>query len=55
MPNKKILILASIRLEAKAIQRAAEFEARQKSKSEVLKKNAAAAGRALKDLANTPV
>ena len=31
------------------------FETRQQSKKEVLKKKAAAAGRALKDLANTPV
>jgi hypothetical protein len=31
------------------------FEARQKAKKAVLKQNAAAAGRALKNLANTPV
>jgi uncharacterized membrane protein len=31
------------------------FEARQKAKAEVLKKNARAAGRAIKELANTPV
>jgi uncharacterized membrane protein len=31
------------------------FQARQKAKGEVFKKNAAAAGRAIKDLANTPV
>jgi len=31
------------------------FEARQKAKKAILKQNAAAAGRALKNLANTPV
>jgi uncharacterized membrane protein len=39
----------------KAQQRKTAFEARQKSKSEVLKNNAKAAGKALKQLANTPV
>jgi uncharacterized membrane protein len=39
----------------KAQARKAAFEARQKSKSEVLKNNAKAAGKALKQLANTPV
>jgi uncharacterized membrane protein len=39
----------------KAKERQAAFEARQKSKSDVLKQNAKAAGRALKQLANTPV
>ncbi|HYM60806.1 MAG TPA: DUF1269 domain-containing protein, partial [Thermoanaerobaculia bacterium] len=41
--------------QTKAKERQAAFEARQKSKSEVLKNNAKAAGRALKQLANTPV
>ena len=39
----------------KAKERQEAFEARQKSKTEVLKNNAKAAGRALKQLANTPV
>jgi uncharacterized membrane protein len=39
----------------KAAQRQDAFEARQKTKREILKKNAAAAGRALKELAHTPV
>jgi uncharacterized membrane protein len=39
----------------KAAQQQDAFEARQKTKSDVLKKNAAAAGRALKELAKTPV
>ena len=39
----------------KTIQRREAFEARQKAKKDVLKKNAAAAGRALKELAKTPV
>jgi uncharacterized membrane protein len=39
----------------KAKQQHDAFEARRKAKRDVLKKNAAAAGRALKDLANTPV
>ena len=39
----------------KAAQRQDAFEARQKTKKDVLKKNAAAAGRALKELAHTPV
>ena len=39
----------------KAKERKQAFEARQKSKSEVLKNNAKTAGRALKELANTPV
>lgn len=39
----------------KAQERQQAFEARQKSKSEVLKNNANAAKRALKQLANTPV
>jgi uncharacterized membrane protein len=39
----------------KAKERRQAFEARQKAKSAILKKNAAAAGRALKHLANTPV
>jgi uncharacterized membrane protein len=38
-----------------ASRRVADFQARQKSKRELLKKNAAAAGRALKELAKTPV
>jgi uncharacterized membrane protein len=38
-----------------AKERHEAFAQRQKSKREVLKKNAAAAGRALKELANTPV
>ena len=40
---------------AKANERIGAYEARQKSKTEVLKKNASAAGKALKELANTPV
>ena len=39
----------------KTIERREAFEARQKAKKALLKKNAAAAGRALKDLAKTPV
>jgi len=39
----------------KAQARKAAFEARQQSKSEVLKSNAKAAGKALKQFANTPV
>ncbi len=39
----------------KAKQQHDAFEARQKAKREILKKNAAAAGRALKDLAHTRV
>jgi len=39
----------------KTAERRAAFEARQKAKGAVLKKNAAAAGRALKELAQTPV
>ncbi|MGA7991370.1 MAG: DUF1269 domain-containing protein [Thermoanaerobaculia bacterium] len=39
----------------KAAQRQDAFEARQKAKRDILKKNAAAAGRALKELARTPV
>ncbi|MFI5182613.1 MAG: DUF1269 domain-containing protein [Thermoanaerobaculia bacterium] len=39
----------------KTIERREAFEARQKTKKDVLKKNAAAAGRALKELAKTPV
>jgi len=39
----------------KAQQRKAVFETRQNAKKNVLKKNAKAAGRALKELANTPV
>jgi hypothetical protein len=39
----------------KAAQRQDAFEARQKAKKEILKKSAAAAGRALKELAHTPV
>src|ERR1019366_3069059 len=39
----------------KTIQRREAFEARQMAKKDVLKKNAAAAGRALKQLAKTPV
>jgi hypothetical protein len=39
----------------KAKDRREAFQARQKAKAAILKKNAAAAGRALKDLANTPV
>jgi uncharacterized membrane protein len=41
--------------QAKASERRGAFEARQKSKKEVLKTNASAAGKALKELANTPV
>ena len=39
----------------KATERREAFAARQKAKRAILKKNAAAAGQALKDLANTPV
>jgi uncharacterized membrane protein len=39
----------------KTIERREAFEARQKTKKDVLKKNAAAAGRALKELGKTPV
>ncbi len=39
----------------KSAERAEAFEARQKAKHDLLKKNAAAAGRALKQLAHTPV
>lgn len=39
----------------KARQRHEAFEARQKSKRDVLKENAAAAGRAIRELAHTPV
>ena len=39
----------------KTIQRREAFEARQKAKKDILKKNAAAAGQALKELAHTPV
>ncbi len=39
----------------KTIERREAFEARQNAKRDLLKKNAAAAGRALKDLAHTPV
>lgn len=39
----------------KATERRAAFEARQKAKRAILKTKAAAAGQALKDLANTPV
>jgi uncharacterized membrane protein len=39
----------------KTIERREAFEARQKAKTAILKKNAAAAGRALKDLGNTKV
>jgi uncharacterized membrane protein len=42
-------------VQAKARDRRAQFEARSKAKLEVLKKNAAAAGRAIKELAKTPV
>ncbi len=41
--------------EKKAKERREAFHARQKAKLEILKKNAAAAGRALKELAQTPV
>ncbi|MGZ5441173.1 MAG: DUF1269 domain-containing protein [Thermoanaerobaculia bacterium] len=41
--------------QAKAKDRRKAFEARQESKKEVIKKNAKAAGQALKELANTPV
>lgn len=41
--------------QAKAKERRKAFEARQESKKEVIKKNAKAAGQALKELANTPV
>ena len=41
--------------EKKAKERREAFQARQKAKHEILKKNAAAAGRALKNLAQTPV
>jgi uncharacterized membrane protein len=39
----------------KATERREAFQMRQKAKTVILKKNAAAAGRALKDLANTPI
>jgi len=39
----------------KAAARRAAFQAHQKAKTAILKKNAAAAGKALKELANTPV
>ncbi len=39
----------------KTIERREAFEARQKAKKAILKKNAAAAGQALKNLAHTPV
>lgn len=39
----------------KTIQRREAFEARQKAKKDTLKKNVAAAGKALKELAHTPV
>jgi uncharacterized membrane protein len=39
----------------KTIERREAFEARQKAKKAILKKNAAAAGRALKELGKTPV
>ncbi|HUL91003.1 MAG TPA: DUF1269 domain-containing protein [Burkholderiales bacterium] len=42
-------------VQAKAKDRRAQFEARAKAKLEILKKNAAAAGRAIKELAKTPV
>ena len=41
--------------EKKATERREAFEARQKAKKAILKKNAAAAGQALKELAQTPV
>jgi uncharacterized membrane protein len=41
--------------QAKATENRKAFETRQQSKKEVLKKNAKAAGKALKELANTPV
>jgi uncharacterized membrane protein len=41
--------------QAKAKERRLAFQARQESKTEVLKKNVKAAGRALKELASTPV
>ena len=41
--------------EKKAKERHEAFQGRQKAKREILKKNAAAAGRALKELAKTPV
>lgn len=41
--------------QAKAQERRAAFDVRQKSKKEVLKKNAKAAGKALKELGNSPV
>ena len=55
--QKKIGALKS-RIDArkkKADENRKAFEARQKSKREILRKNAAAAARRLKDLANTPV
>ncbi len=42
-------------VQKKTIERREAFEARQKAKKAILKKNAAAAGRALKELANTPL
>ena len=42
-------------VQAKARDRRAQFEARTKAKLEILKKNAATAGRAIKELAKTPV
>jgi len=41
--------------QGKAKERRQAFEERQKAKTAILKKNAAVAGRALKELANTPV
>ena len=41
--------------EKRATERQEAFQARQKAKSAILKKNAGAAGRALKELAQTPV
>ncbi len=42
-------------VQKKTIERREAFEARQKAKKAILKKNAATAGKALKELANTPV
>ena len=55
--QKKIELL-TVKIDAqdkKLTDKLSAFEARQKAKKAVLKQNAAAAGRALKNLANTPV
>jgi hypothetical protein len=42
-------------VQLKAKDRRAQFEARSKAKLELLRKNAAAAGHAIKELAKTPL